>query len=155
MYLLKGHASTPDVDDEACSFAHGSIVWRKLPPLLVSHREGDVAGEVLKLQWVPQGLWIECTVDDRHANVKAFSVRCSLPDEGSFKIIGRGRDAYALVKHATLREISITDNPANPTAKVLTRERYTPPVARAEIPITKSDRDAQFAYWLAEMRAGR
>lgn len=131
MFLLKGIAAHSSIDQEDCLFELGSItIPAEMPPLLVSHRNEDIAGSILSLSWSDVGMLIECIVEDQHEHVQGFSVGCTLQ---AYEIKGKGREAHAIVKRAHLDEVSITNNPANLKARVTHRERYT----GARIPMTK------------------
>ncbi|MER8672961.1 hypothetical protein [Mesorhizobium sp. M0037] len=157
MFLIKGLASTPTVDTESHLVALKSLVWTKgLVPLLYDHDEKQVAGRILDLAWSDAGLLITCEAENKYANQPAFSVRFAVREH---EIIGLGASAYALVKRAVLREVSLVSRPACQGALVTSCEKIKP----AEVEAVKdwndfAERSAQrkvaLNLLLAEMRAG-
>lgn len=165
-YLVKGWASKPIRDTEDHLVALKSLTWTKgLVPLLHEHEEGNVAGKILELKWYVeddafQGLHITCEVEDVYKDVPAFSARFAVREH---EIVGKGRDAYAIVKRGVLREVSLVQRPACKSALVTYCEKVAPtqptPVERsfdmAEYMEQKAARDVQIQYWLSQMTGAR
>lgn len=131
--ILSGYAATTTRDLQHQKFrgwAFGNISRQTKPPLYYKHDQTREVGTIDSLTYDQNGaLHITATVIDalaRRAN--AFSVGCSVID---YEIINPTSpdDFHALIKQATLDEISLTDQPANPAARVVSRRDVC---ARAE-----------------------
>jgi hypothetical protein len=121
--VLKGFASTGDVDFDRCRFASFSfgLLRKSKTRLLYAHDEAQVAGEILDLGYDPHGnLLVEAKVSHPQA------VRC-----GGFSVGGRIRGYrlvdtdrptfHAVIDDCELCEISLTERPANRFALVRSR----------------------------------
>ncbi|RUX97436.1 hypothetical protein [Mesorhizobium sp. M7D.F.Ca.US.004.01.2.1] len=142
-------------------FVRRSIpITKTLPPLCVSHRDGiraplELAGRVLKLEWREKNLWAEVAVEDKHKDVKGFSVGCQLKE---FETVRAFENSYSKVLLAELTELSITNNMANLEALVVSREPYVATGqddGMAAYLARKAARDVQMAFWLNELRGGQ
>ena len=124
--VLTGRASTTDVDLQRQRFrgwAFGAIHRQPYPLLYFKHDTGrGEVGTITNLEYDSGGnLIITATVTcplARRAN--AFSIGCTVRD---FEILDAASpdDFHALIRRAELTEISLTDTPANPQARVTAR----------------------------------
>lgn len=152
MYLLKGLASTPEVDGSKHLVEIGSLIWNGMPPLLFDHDPKVKAGTIKRLAWGTKGLEIECEAEDRYANMPAFSVRFSVQKH---RIVGFGLEAHGIVKAGTLYEVSLVHRPCCKSALVTSAERMAPKPHVMATPEEKAIRKVQMEFWLNEMRGGQ
>ena len=148
--ILSGYADTTTRDLQHQKFlgwAFGNIKLQDPPPLYFKHQSREV-GIIDSLSYDDHGaLLITATVNDplaRRAN--AFSVGCTVVQ---YELVNTDTpDFFALIKHAALNEISLTDTPANPAAIVTSRRDVS---AQAEFyghAVSAVDRIAQIVALL-------
>jgi hypothetical protein len=131
--ILEGYASTDDLDLDRTKmrpycFGYPLPKSCRAVPLLYKHDPKQVAGKIDDLEYDELGnLQVWCTVTHELAKrCGAFSIRATVNE---YEIInGDSPDFYAIIKSATLTEISLTDNPSNPYALVHDRYRVSPAV---------------------------
>lgn len=124
--IVHGFASTTDLDLERVQmrrYAFGLMPDINIP-LLYKHREVEPAGSIRQLMYKDGALWIEALVTHPVAKrCGAFSISAKVDD---YTMMNRNRrDFYAVINRASLREISLTETPANPFA--LVTHRYPAP----------------------------
>ena len=123
--ILEGFATTAgDVDLARSKLAPRAFgVLPKTVPLLFHHDDDRVAGEVLSLDYTPNGsVWVKCKVTDLEAaRCGGFSIAAEIHE---YHIID-GEDFHAVVTKAELMEVSLTDGLAThrPWSKRDTRSR--------------------------------
>ena len=123
--ILEGFATTAgDIDLARTRLAPQAFgILPKSVPLLFHHDDDRIAGEILSLDYTPNGsVWVKCRVDNLEAaRCGGFSIAAEIQE---FHIID-GDDFHAIVTKAELMEVSLTDRPCNVEAVV--KERYTQP----------------------------
>ena len=127
--VLEGIAAATTIDVERMRFKPYALAlpWmlrRPLPPLLYRHNPDRVAGRVLNLSHGDGGcLRIRAEVTDEDAKCAGgFSVACTVHAYELRDVDDRDK-FHALITDATIEEISLTPQPANPQALVLQRYR--------------------------------
>lgn len=127
--FIEGYAAPAAVvDREWMRFAN--YCWSPIPkavPLLLKHDPNHPAGEILEAYTDDLGLYIKARVTDPEAKrCNFFSIAATIH---SYRIQHADDPvrAHALIIHAVLDEVTITNTPANPAAKILFR--YRPPPA--------------------------
>ena len=131
--VLEGYASTDDLDLDRTKmrpycFGYPLPKSCRAVPLLYKHDPTQVAGTIDELAYDELGnLQIWCTVTHPLAKrCGAFSIRATVNE---YEICDADSpDFYAIIKSATLVEISLTDTPSNPFALVMDRYRVSPAV---------------------------
>jgi len=122
--ILSGYAATLDVDlarQRFRPYAFGPVHRRDPPPLYYKHDTTREVGTIDQLGYDAHGaLTITATVTCPLARrCNAFSVSCTVRD---YEIVNSDKpDFYALIKSASLAEVSVSDIPANPAARVTHR----------------------------------
>lgn len=122
--VLSGYAATTTRDLQHQQFggwAFGAVHRYAPPPLYYKHDQMREVGTIDSLSYDAAGaLLITATVPDplaRRAN--AFSVGATVVD---YELVNADTpNFHALIRNATLDEISLTDTPANPAARVTHR----------------------------------
>jgi len=122
--ILHGLASTTDIDlqhTKLRGWAFGAVHRQPPPRLLYKHDATREVGTIDHLAYDASGaLMITATVTCPLARrCNAFSIGANVRD---YEIINADTPGfYALIRQATLDEISLTDIPANPAARVTAR----------------------------------
>lgn len=125
--LIEGLAATVDIDSMRMKFRPWCFSWPSpLPPLLLRHDAGRIAGRIIALRHDARGrLHLQARVTDPEAGrLPALSVAASIQ---SYELIDEnGPDFHAVVTRATVLEVSCTDCPAQREALILSRMRPSP-----------------------------
>jgi HK97 family phage prohead protease len=152
--IVEGYAAPAVVDREFMKFAHYS--WTPLPkqtPLLVKHDANRLAGEILEAFADDRGLFIKARLTDDYAKrLSHFSVTATIRD---YRIQNADdpKHAFALVTNCALVEVSMTDIPANPAAKILYRDRSPPALAAFDIALAGVGKMRELVALLQEANA--
>ena len=155
--ILSGLASTADVDlvrmkfrryafSNPCALHDG----QPFPPLYWKHDESRIVGEILELKHDRDGnLRIRARVDDPLARRAGASFSVGARVEKYSIINEDSPDFFALIERAEVMEVSLTDVPANPQARVLNRYR---PSAASEVYVLIGEKVKLMTSVLKEIR---
>ena len=136
--VLEGYCATDDLDHDRTklrkyAFGYPLLFRHRYPPLYLKHDTSREVGRIDDLVYDELGnLQIWCTVTDHEAKrYPAFSIAATVNE---YEICdGTTKNFHALIKSATITEISLTDNPSNPFALVMDRYRVSPAVQTYEL----------------------
>ena len=101
-----------------CKYALGAVVSHV--PLLIHHDWSRVAGRIRRFAWKPEGLWIEALIEaEEGRRLPAFSIAAQVLE---YSIEEKETERFwARVTKAKLREVSLTDFPANDDCRITRR----------------------------------
>jgi hypothetical protein len=128
--ILEGYGATIDLDADRTKLRGWAFgpPERLNVPLYYKHDPDQVAGKIWDLAYDNEGNLL-CRTEVHHPLARrcgAFSVAARVDD---YEIRNaEGPDFYAVIRSATLTEISLTDSPSNPNALVMERYRVSPTV---------------------------
>ena len=153
--ILEGYAHTVDLDLDRTkirgwAFGPPWMLRQNPPPLYYKHDPKQVAGKIVETDYDLEGnLLVRAEVHHPLAlRAGAFSVAATVRDYELRETQGPG--FFAVIKRATLDEISLTDTPANPNALVMNRHRKSPNVECLELLSAKIGKLVQLTEFIKE-----
>jgi hypothetical protein len=114
---IEGLAAPATIDRERMKFgAHCWMPFRKDIPLLLRHQKDRPAGRIQEIRSTDAGLFVRATITDPEAGRHSYFSVAATVHGYSMRLVDDPQRAHALVTCASVDEVSIVSDPANPDA---------------------------------------